>query len=426
MQRPGITYWPQLDGLRAVAFLLVMFHHHWAPAKLFPWDFMQKSLTKLAEWGWLGVDLFFVLSAFLVTHLLCAELSHKKDISLSKFYLRRALRIWPLFFLVLTAVCFVCPLFAPHKASHLYGLFLTNIALPLYTFSGNFALSVHFGDMQNYASASGLDFMLFVTLLCPFWSLCIEEQFYLIWGLVVKTVGNVRTLAFVTATLIVVGFLARLYLLINRGEAAFTWYYMHSLWHLDTIMFGAMLAVVLNRRPQIFECLRSGWLPAALTVTAVATFLAIVNFAPGIDTGSYWLAPVMTTVSLTGALMVALVLHWSPLSKLMSTKWLTEVGKLTFGMYVFHYAVIWYARTYLNLNVTGLNGVWSLVVSFALIYCTARLSWQFIEKPMQKLRRRFASVEYSGEQAQGALGTPPAPTAASDEREQLLVTAGTK
>jgi peptidoglycan/LPS O-acetylase OafA/YrhL len=422
VHRPGLTYWTQLDGLRAVAFLLVMFHHHWAPAKLFPLDFMQQALVKVAEWGWLGVDLFFVLSAFLVTHLLCAELSVKQDISLGKFYLRRALRIWPLFFLVLTAVCFAYPLFAPHKASHLYRLFLEQIALPLYTFSGNFGLALHFNAMQDYAQASGLDFMAFVTLLCPFWSLCIEEQFYLFWGLTVKAARNIRTIAFITGALIAVGFLARFWLLSNRGTDASTCYYMHSLWHLDTIMLGAFLAILLNRRPQIFDCLRSGWLPATLTASVIAIFLAIVNLAPGIHSGSYWLAPIMTLISLIGALSVALVLHWTPLAKLMSSKIIASIGKLTFGMYVFHYAVIWYARTWLHLDMKGINGVTSFVVSFALTYAVAQISWRVLEKPMNSLRRKFSQVEYVLVSASGSEQIPaPSPIAAEPEPRPMAV-----
>jgi peptidoglycan/LPS O-acetylase OafA/YrhL len=367
-------------------------------------------MVKLAEWGWLGVDLFFILSAFLVTHLLCTEKELYGKISLPKFYARRVLRIWPLFFLVLTVTCFVYPLFAPHKASHLYGAFLQHLVVPLYTFTGNFALPIHFGDMQNYAKASGLDFMVFVTLLCPFWSLCIEEQFYLLWGAAVRVLNSTRKLMICTGLLIMVGCLARFMLLSDRGTAGSTIYYMHSLWHLDTIMFGAMLAILLSLKPNFCQRLRNGWLPLLLTAASIAAFVSVIVFAPGIHSGDLALAPLMTVLSISGTLFLALVLHWQPLAKLLSLKWITHIGKLTFGMYVFHYSIVWFVRTVLNINMTGWNGVLSLCVSFALTFLAALISWHVLEKPMNDLRRKLSRVHIEPNAAAKSTLQPPAAT----------------
>lgn len=391
MENPKSNYWPQLDGLRTIAFLLVFYHHHGAPAEVpEPW---KSVVTKVAEWGWLGVDLFFVLSAFLVTHLLCTERKMYGEISLAKFYARRALRIWPLYFVVLTVTCFIYPLFAPHKASHLYSAFLQHIVAPLYCFTGNFALPWNFGIIDQYAKASGLEFFVFVTILGPFWSLCIEEQFYLLWGMGARLANTMRKLIVIAVALLVVGFLARFALLsYARESVASTCYYMNSFWHVDTIMLGALLAMTFIAKPEWAQRLQKGWLPIALFIGSTTTFFGVVLYGPSIHSWNYALAPLMTLVSLAGVVFLALALNWRPLGKLLSVKWMMQVGKLTFGMYVFHFFICWLAKNSLPLGIIGWHGVWSLTVCFALTLVAALVSWKVLEKPMNDMRRKLSRV----------------------------------
>lgn len=392
MSAQKTNYWPQLDGLRTLAFLLVFVHHHGSPANL-P-EPTKTVLGKLAEWGWLGVDLFFILSAFLVTHLLCTERKLCGEISLSKFYARRALRIWPLYFLVLTVTCFIYPLFAPHKASHLYGAMLQHIVTPLYLFTGNFALPWNFGIIDQYAKASGLEFYVFVTVLGPFWSLCIEEQFYLLWGAGVRLGGSLKKLIVAASVLLAIGFLARFVLLSwSRGAVTSTCYYMNSFWHLETIMCGALLAMVLIAKPDWSKPLRRGPLPLALFVACLTTFLGVLVCAPSIHSWEYSLAPLMSLLSVVGTLFLALALSWRPLKTVLSHSWLVYVGKLTFGMYVLHFFVMWLAKNTLGLGIIGWHGVGSLVVCFLLTLCAAIVSWRVLEKPMNDLRRSLSCVE---------------------------------
>lgn len=320
-------------------------------------------------------------------------------ISLPKFYARRALRIWPLFFTVLTATCFIYPLFAPYKASHLYGVFVRDLVVPLYTFTGNFALPWHFGAMTEYAKACGLPFMAFVTILTPFWSLCIEEQFYLLWGFSARVVNNLNRLMVFAGVLLFVGFLARFALLTwNREAIASTCYYMHSLWHLETIMMGALLAIVLIAKPDIAKPLRSGWLPPMLLAGLISTYLWVVTCGPSIHSWSYLLAPMMTLVSASGCLLLALALHWDPLKRVLSNRAMMHVGKLTFAMYVFHFFVCWWAKPTFNLQIGGWNGVWSLTVCFGITYLAALISWHVLEKPMNDMRRKLSRVHVEPEE----------------------------
>ena len=103
-------YVPQLDGLRFVAFLLVFVHHGPHLSALFAAvPFIARALEFLEHFGWFGVDLFLVLSAYLITSLLLIEYARHHDISLRGFYLRRILRIWPLYYLMTCIGFFLLP-----------------------------------------------------------------------------------------------------------------------------------------------------------------------------------------------------------------------------------------------------------------------------------------------------------------------------
>ena len=173
------VYWPQLDGVRAIAFAMVFVHHHGLVVGAPP--LVRWYIGRMCEWCWLGVDVFFVLSGFLVTFLLCSESRANGAVSLGKFYLRRALRIWPLYFLVLLSVCVVYPISAHTGPLTGFGGFLKKVLLPMSLFVGNFTMWQNLPRMQEFAASAGLQAMVLAATLVPFWSLCVEEQFYLLW-----------------------------------------------------------------------------------------------------------------------------------------------------------------------------------------------------------------------------------------------------
>jgi len=169
-------YLPALDGLRALAFLLVFIHH--SPPLNESANAFSKIYTCISAWGWCGVDLFFVLSAFLITTILFKERALNGQISLKKFLYRRALRIWPLFYAFLTVGALIARplnLLPQHDG---FEVLATNLAF-LGMFVGNFSM------MCLKASAT-------IVIFQPLWSLCIEEQFYLIWGTVNSKVRSTR------------------------------------------------------------------------------------------------------------------------------------------------------------------------------------------------------------------------------------------
>ena len=148
---------PGLDGLRAVAVLGVLFYHadvSWMPG------------------GFLGVDVFFVLSGYLITALLLAEFRNRQEISLKQFYLRRARRLLPALFLVLGAVSLFAVIFLPEEITKLRGDVIAALG-----YATNWYQIFHH---QSYFDAVGRP-----PMLQHLWSLAVEEQFYLVWPLLV-------------------------------------------------------------------------------------------------------------------------------------------------------------------------------------------------------------------------------------------------
>src|SRR5277367_4249470 len=128
------THFPQLDGLRCVAFVAVLFHHSGVYPQVSKW------LAKACDWGWAGVELFFALSGFLITYLLLKEKERFHSIAIGNFYMRRVLRIWPLYFLLLTGLA-LWPLTLQHwDQMPMYWTYIRKIIVPFFLFSGNYSI----------------------------------------------------------------------------------------------------------------------------------------------------------------------------------------------------------------------------------------------------------------------------------------------
>ncbi len=393
------AYWPQLDGIRAIAFAMVFLHHHGLVVGgplIVNW-----YVGRMCEWGWLGVDLFFVLSGFLVTYLLCSESRVNGTVSLGKFYLRRALRIWPLYFLVLLLVCIAYPIFAHTGPLTGFGGFLKKVLIPMSLFVGNFTMWQNLPRMHEFAASAGLQAMIFVATLAPFWSLCVEEQFYLLWGGAARVCKTAVKLMCCAVALAVVGCLSR-FALLSTGDRTLSHgvYYMNTLWHIEPIMLGAIVALLFSLKPNWFSRFRAGWLPPLVMSVCLVTVGVVIAWAPGIGSWKLALAPAMSMFSLSFSLMLAVSLQWNPLIKLLSVKPLVFVGKLTFAMYVFHLFVIWSTQKALNLQqLTPQNSAFSMVLCFALTLAAAAISWTTFEKPFNNLRHKLHPVSPADKQS---------------------------
>jgi len=360
-------YHPELDVLRFFAFFAVFLHH------ALPRDatlYLNAGLTSAAtEWlltakkaGAFGVDLFFVLSAFLITELLRREYVNRGKFSLSSFYIRRALRIWPLYFTFLAITVLVIPTILPEDS---FG--------PVYAIS--FAL--FFGNW--ICVTSGLPF----SVATPLWSISVEEQFYLSWPLLLRVFGMNRIKQ------LVVGMLA-LTLTVRALLAAFgvegSGVWCNTLARLDPIALGALLAFVLRGRAlQINTALR-----LVLCGLALASWLLVSKYLRQDGPTSIFTYAVSALASV--ALLVAFLRTNTRLLHRAPFRWVVYLGRISYGLYVFHLFALALMSGLSSVPVLGipLNFESRLLFSFLLTVILAAASYRWLEQPFLRLKKRFS------------------------------------
>jgi peptidoglycan/LPS O-acetylase OafA/YrhL len=303
---------PQLDRLRGLAILLVLGDHIAA--------FVPSPLSPLLGQGWLGVDLFFVLSGFLITGILWD--ARPKNNYFKRFYGRRILRIWPAYLLMLVLAYAVLP-----AARHLFG------GLAAMVPKEALGVWVYLLMIQNFLEA-GL-------VLSPFlgvtWSLAIEEQFYLVWPLVIRFASRkILAICLVTAFLLspVLRLVAMHYGLpqVDIHRIPFT--------HADGLLSGAMIAIWLRSdRPQRGTLLAMG---ASLFLVGIALFIPM---RPVSVSFQYCSPLVYTVVALasSGLLLLALVSEdlGSTLHKFFfMNRPLAFLGFISYSLYLYHFFIM--------------------------------------------------------------------------------------
>ena len=338
-------YWRELDGLRALAITLV-FLHHCSPRTPIGYPPLFWAPIKVFSWGWVGVDLFFVLSGFLISYLLIQEKTNFGNVSLWRFYVRRALRIWPLYFTVLLCTA-VYPLTLHHWNSS-YRHFIEDIILPFFFFFGNFAAMFHTSELINFATRWGLSWALYVALIEPFWSVCIEEQFYLFWPSIVNHMKSPRRFCMVIGTIFTLSVVCRWYLVCYAQQHYLdcSFYYLNTLSHFDSIMVGAGLAVAEHHHPGWFKKFTAGSRGWLLTLATASIIFAIMMLCPTIFDRSISIVPIMTVLAVCFGLLLLLTMHWEPLKSLFSMRLFTAIGKISFGIYVCHFGCITLAQKF--------------------------------------------------------------------------------
>jgi peptidoglycan/LPS O-acetylase OafA/YrhL len=363
---------PALDGLRGVAILLVVAIHVRLPPAELPLDHLVAFVLSA---GWLGVDLFFVLSGFLITGLLIDARGGPRYFR--TFYTRRTLRIFPLYYLTLAFVFFIAPRLPGLLRSDglqgrewWYWLYLSNIYFAL-------------GDWPSN-SFNGV------------WSLAVEEQFYLVWPWVVLLCPP-RALLRVCVLTMLMAPLVRLVLLVSGAGLTAT--YALTPARMDALAAGATVSV-LARRPGALERLT----PVARLV-GIATLLLILVIAlhhreVSLDT------PVSATLGYSlaavgfGAVLLLTLTSRGALSAVLNQPVLRAFGVYSYAIYLFHDAVwelveprLWTAGeppaiigSHLPAQLLG------LVIMLPLSFATGWLSWNLLERHILALKRFFPYV----------------------------------
>jgi peptidoglycan/LPS O-acetylase OafA/YrhL len=382
-------FYPALDGLRAIAFLMVFAVHYLPPAV---WH------NPLTPWGFAGVDLFFVLSGFLITGILFDSLHAKHYFT--NFYLRRSLRIFPLFYgfwlIALIATPFV------HIVWNRY-----NLAAPVYLanfFYPGFVAGHHPNPWALLYISKRHPGHLQILEQRTQWSLCVEEQFYLLWPAAIFLLRKRRALLTLCLSMLVgVPFAACLYLHFFPHLAALSAPY-DNMWTEPVVLFaGAALALWLRGPAPSPHTLRRVAVAAIVGSTGVLTIAWRRELLHPL---SLQADPVLRTVgfpliALVSAGLLLLSLSYPPLMRFLELRPLIFVGRISYGLYLFHGVPASYicSRIEATHSFAG-KCLWEVSALGGLIFF-AWCSFRFYESPFLRLKQRFAP-------RQGAISDPPA------------------
>jgi peptidoglycan/LPS O-acetylase OafA/YrhL len=373
MSASETRHYPCLDGLRGIAILLVIPHNADIVQPVLHGPF--RLFTLLVDRGWVGVELFFVLSGFLITEQLYA--SRAAANYFGGFYARRALRIVPLF---AVAVAFAYLLI---KAARDRGE--AAVAAPWW-------LAIFGLLLVNWTQPFGLGIPGFP----QFWSLAVEEQFYLVWPWVVRSFAS-RLLA-MAAVIAIVALGIRLLMLI-LGASSFM-VYMWTISRMDALALGALAALIIRRwrlrgvpaaSPKLVA-----WCAVAFVIGALSTRLYAGGTWPTQTVGFTCLGLACLFI-LLGSVANDLSPRHSPLFSFLRSPALASVGRYSYGMYVFHmffaiFAAAWVKRLMAPLGDARMLGCALLMI--ALSYAAGFLSYHLYEKHFLRLsHRNFAPRE---------------------------------
>jgi len=343
-------YRPELDALRFFAFACVFCHHITIP-------FVLRQAAAF------GVCIFFLLSAYLIVSLLLREMDSTGTVNNRSFALRRILRIWPLYFSVL-AFCFILGRFAPTVR-------ISGLALSAFTLLAGNIYEGHFGWIAGPVS--------------PLWSLSVEEQFYLVIPTLARF-GGKRALYAVSSLTICVSYIA-IACLAARGANPDREMWASSFVQFQFFGAGAVIALLQHHRAARLSF-------ASRIFMLIAGFIlwfAAVKFG-GVNTPQIFsMLRILAgyAIVLVGTVFIFLAFLHAPV---VIPKSLVYLGKISYGLYLFHMFWIWLLTEQGRMPVLRSHPYRGYVLAFALTIMSASLSYHFFERPILKFKQRFETI----------------------------------
>ncbi len=356
-----------LDGIRGFAVFLV-FTYHVLFFVVTSDNFAEGLLKKIVTSGWVGVDLFFVLSGFLITTILLDAKPARNYYKV--FYIRRGLRIFPLYYLVLAASLALEPGHYAWRWKVFYWLNLSNLPTAFVP--------------------------LVIPFLAHFWSLAIEEQFYMVWPSIVRWLRP-RALAWLCVVVIVTLFLARNLPVVLRWNLRWPeLVYRLTPFRVDTLCGGALLALIVKYRPALVADHRT-WLRSLFLASLLVFVLS----------GQLYTEPYVIRFGYTalviglGSLVALALTPGTRTARIFSNAFLRQLGKYSYSFYLFHPYVVNAVASNRSFILRGFRDSGPLLATpthgmlllfpleFGTVFALSALSWTVLEGPVLKLKRHF-------------------------------------
>ncbi len=369
---------PALDGLRAFAVLLVFADHFGGGSH---GGRVLTILNQIRQRGWVGVDLFFVLSGFLITGILFD--TQNDSHFFRRFFARRSVRILPVFYLVAVVLLLLTPVF--HYAWRSQQL---SFLLYMGDLWANADPSLYEVPSRNHPAAT--------VIIGHLWSLCVEEQFYLLWPLIVWRVRNRVRLLQTALAISALALVLRIAIVLWLDPAlAERWIVRTLPFRMDSLLLGGVLALLL-RGPRAESWQRgSRW----ILLGSLALLGSLLSLSPAYD--SPWLLTIgFTLTAAASAGLIGMTLRpLSPAYRLFHLRPLRVLGRYSYGFYIFHmlYGSAWIRfLVYISGRVHSLaaGGVIALSTNLATTFLVSMLSYQLFERRFLTLKRHF---EYDSE-----------------------------
>ncbi len=374
MGQTNKIYFPNLNGLRFIAAFLVIIHHLeqmlWVLGKSHYWDnLIIKTI------GGLGVTLFFVLSGFLITYLLLAEEKTTKKISIKQFYIRRILRIWPLYFTIILASFFIFPHIKILEFPALMAKVNTHFWMYFVMFVLFLPNLVLFGFwvVLPYGSQS--------------WSVGVEEQFYFIWPILMKFVKN-KLVLLISVILIYFAIKYPIFLFIknfigwnNKTHLVASFF---NSFQIYSMAIGGIFAYMAFHKNAFFEkyVLRKFvfWIALITTITCILLSLKILTVVYSF---------------LFGIIIYNLACN-KGLKNALEVKSLNYLGKISYGLYMYHPLAIMLIINTFDFLKLPYSRIFLLTAVTLLTVLIAGLSYRFMEKRFIILKSKYSKI-ISGE-----------------------------
>jgi peptidoglycan/LPS O-acetylase OafA/YrhL len=347
----SLGYQPVLDGLRGVAILLVL---------------GVNSLMGFLPGGFVGVDIFFVLSGFLITTLLVEEWTRSGTISLKRFYARRALRLLPALFLLLVASCAYAALFQSHETAAV----TCREAIWVLFYFANWMLTIEH-------AVGSLDHA---------WSLSVEEQFYFVWPVVLLSLlrlGVRRERVLLLLALLIIGSAAWRAALWHSGAHYLRLYYGSDA-RADALLIGCVLGLLFSWN--LLPTVAGARVARRASALVAIVFLAIIALWVPHDS-AFLYAGGFTLIALSAAAVLAGALG-SRSEGILGSPVLVWIGRISYSLYLWHYPVFHVLRVE-RFDSFGWSPMLVQALRFTAAFVAACASFYLVERPFLRLKRRF-------------------------------------